>query len=184
MYDNVRTFRHDFFNIMQSIDGYIKTGDVASLNSYYNEIKSECDNLNSLSVLDPELIDDYAIYNLITNKYYKSLDMGISFEIHFLAKLSTLNITPYVLSRILGILLDNAIEASSNSEEKKIILEVVPLPGFDASKHIANIIIQNSYSNKDVNLDRIYEKGFNSKTNTTRFSWTWSLECHKNYKKI
>lgn len=68
LYDNVRIFRHDFFNIMQSIDGYIKTNDMSSLEKYYSEIKKECDGLNNLSLLDPSFIDEPAIYNLIRFK--------------------------------------------------------------------------------------------------------------------
>lgn len=101
LYDNVRTFKHDFFNIIQSTDGYIKAGDLPALKKYYNEIKSECDNLNSLSTLDPMLIDDSGIYSLITSKYYKAEKLGISIDMRFLVKFSTLNINSYIISRIL-----------------------------------------------------------------------------------
>lgn len=184
LYDNVRTFRHDFFNIMQSIDGYIKTGNIEALNSYYKEIKFECDNLNTLSVLDPNIIDDSAIYNLLNSKYTKANNFGISLEIHFLVKLSTLNVNSYALSRILGILLDNAIEAANTSKEKQILLEVAPIPSFDNSKKIANIIIENSYANKNIDLDKICEKGFSSKDSETRLSWSWFMECYQATKKI
>lgn len=101
LYDNIRTFKHDFFNIIQSIDGYIKAGDLPALKKYYSEIKLECDNLNSLSTLDPTLIDDSGIYNLITSKYYKAEKLGISIDMRFLVKFSSLNISSYTVSRIL-----------------------------------------------------------------------------------
>lgn len=184
LYDNVRTFKHDFFNIMQAIDGYIKTGNISALNSYYKEIKSECDNLNSLSALNPTIIDDSAIYNLIMKKYSSAITAGISTNINFLVKLSNLNINTYTLSRILGILLDNAIEAASTSKEKQINLEIVPIPSFDNSKQMANIIIENSYADKNIDLDRICEKGFTSKSASSRFSRTWFMECYKNIEKV
>ncbi len=163
LYDSVRTFKHDFFNIIQSVDGYIKTGDKSSLEKYYHEIKFECDNLNSLSTISSEVIDDAALYSLINSKYYKAEALNISFETHFLVKPSSLNITPYELCRILGILLDNAIEAANNTSDKKVIFEIIPTPCFDSSKNMTNIIIENSYSNKDVDINRIFEKGFSSK---------------------
>lgn len=184
LYDTIRSFRHDFFNIVQSISGYIKTGNVPALEDYYSEIKFECDNLNNLSTLDPSFINDAAIYNLLTTKYYKAINLGISFDIHFLLKLNTLNISSYTASRILGVLIDNAIEAASNSKEKRIILEVIPIPGFDSSKQLANIVIENTYSNKDVNLDRICEKGFTSKSTESRFSRFRIMECIKIIEKI
>lgn len=164
LYDNVRTFRHDFFNIMQSIDGYIKTGDIHALTNYYHEISIECSNMNSLSVLDPSLIDEPAIYNLIVSKFNKAEAMGISFDINFLVKFSSLPAKPYIISRILGILLDNAIEAASSSVAKKVIFEIIPITGFDPARQITHIIIENSYANKDVDIDRICEKGFTSKS--------------------
>lgn len=38
---------------------------------------------------------------------------------------------------------------------------------FDTSKQIVNIIIENSYSNKDIDINRISEKGFTSKSETS-----------------
>ncbi len=163
LYDGVRSFKHDFFNIMQSIEGYIKTHNPIALQKYYDEIKLECDNFNSLSALDPETIDEPALYNLINAKYHKAEQNGISFDMKFLVKFSTLGISPYSFSKILGILLDNAIEAAKDSKEKKIILEVMPRLMPDSSKRHINITIENSYSNKDVDLSRISEKGFTSK---------------------
>ncbi|MCI8397053.1 MAG: hypothetical protein HFJ52_05345 [Clostridia bacterium] len=58
LYDDVRSFRHDFFNILQSIDGYIKTQDISALGKYYQDLKRECAELNSMSMLSPKLIDD------------------------------------------------------------------------------------------------------------------------------
>lgn len=82
---------------------------------------------------------------------------------HFFLKISSLKISPYALSRILGILLDNAIEAASASPEKKINFEIVPAPGYNSLRQKSLIIIENSYTNKDIDLDKIREKGFTSK---------------------
>lgn len=75
-----------------------------------------------------------------------------------------------------GVLLDNAIEAATLSEEKKIIFEVLPVPTFDNSKPAINIIIENSYSNKDVDLDKICNKGVTSKSDDNRHSWLGFME--------
>lgn len=184
LYDNIRTFKHDFFNIMQSIEGYIKSGDTSALKKYYNEIKLECDDVNNLSVLNPQIIDEPAIYNLISSKYYKAKQLGISLDMHFLVKFSTLNVKMYSLSRILGILLDNALEAATSSFEKKVVFEIVPVPSFNPSKKIVNIIIENSYSNKNIDLSKICEKGFTSKPSDSRFSWTWFMESLSNFRKM
>ena len=65
----------------------------------------------------------------------------------------------YELTRVLGILLDNAIEASSKCKEKSINLTIRKDPKIDRQL----IVISNTYTNKDVNIDRIFEKGYTSK---------------------
>lgn len=90
---------------------------------------------------------------------------------HFFAKISQLKISPYTLSRILGILLDNAIEAALNSVEKKINLDIMPASQTGSKIKKATISIENSYSNKNVDLDKIREKGFSSKSSHSRFTW-------------
>lgn len=83
-----------------------------------------------------------------------------------------------------GVLLDNAIEASSLSEEKKVIFEILPVPTFDNLKPAVNITIENSYSNKDIDLDRISEKGFTSKKESLRSTWIRFMEGSKYFKEI
>lgn len=69
----------------------------------------------------------------------------------------------YEFARILGILLDNAIEASSESTEKIINLSF--RDDFRNSRQL--ITIENTYSNKDVNTDIIFEKGVSGKDDHT-----------------
>ena len=55
---------------------------------------------------------------------------------------------------------------------------------FDTSTQIVDIIIENSYSNKDVDLNRISEKGFTSKERSSRFSWLRFVDSSKYFEKI
>ena len=68
----------------------------------------------------------------------------------------------YELTRILGILLDNAIEASFECENKLVNITFRK----DKKANSNLIIIQNTYANKDINIDRIFEKGYTSKQDT------------------
>ena len=73
LYDEVKTFKHDFGNIVQSIGGYVDNSDIYGLKEYYNQIKTDCENIKSLEVLNPSLINNPAIYNLLSSKYYKAV---------------------------------------------------------------------------------------------------------------
>lgn len=159
LHDNIRGFKHDFFNMVQSIGGYIATDNIEGLKAYYKDLLEDCQINNNLSILNPELINNPAIYSLLADKYYKAEEMGIKLNLEVMADLSKLNIKIYELSRILGILLDNAIEAANKCENKIINITFRN----DKLKNKVLIIVQNSYINKDINIDRIFEKGFSSK---------------------
>ena len=62
-------------------------------------------------------------------------------------------------SGILGILLDNAVEASKKCDEK--IINIVIRKDNKANRQL--FVIENTYSNKSVDTDRIFEKGYTSK---------------------
>src|SRR5699024_123874 len=77
----------------------------------------------------------------------------------FLLDLSKLNMKIYEFARILGILLDNAIEASLECEEKLINLTFRE----DSRNSRQLIIVENTYKNKDVDTEKIFEKGVSEK---------------------
>lgn len=80
-------------------------------------------------------------------------------NVEIMINLKELNITTYDLCRILGILLDNAIEAAKECEEKIINVRFIK----DLKVDRKLIIIENSYNEMDIDLDKIYEKGYTSK---------------------
>jgi two-component system sensor histidine kinase AgrC len=163
LHDSVRGFKHDFDNIVTTIGGYIKTNDMDGLKSYYSQLEEDCSKVNNLYVLDPDIINNPGVYNLITAKYNEALEKGIKVNLTVLLDLNDLHMKIYEFARILGILLDNAIEASSECDEK--ILNIVFR---NESKNNRNIIlIENTYKDKDVDIEQIFNKGVSGKQNHT-----------------
>ena len=159
LFDDIRTFRHDFGNIVQAIGGYANNNDVDGLKQYYKQLQLDFEDVKSLEMLNPTIIDNPAIYSLLTAKYNKAINLGISMTVHVSLKLEKLNIKIYEFTRVLGILLDNAIEACENCDEKIINLEIRR----DEKSPRQLLLIQNTYFDKNVNLERINEKGYTSK---------------------
>lgn len=159
LHDNIRGFKHDFNNIVQAIGGYISTENIDGLKEYYNELLDDCQRINNLSILNPDIINNPAIYSLLTSKYHTADELGIKINLEVMLDLSTINMKIYELSRILGILIDNAIEASKECEEKIINITMRN----DIKQNRQLIIVENTYGNKNINIDKIFEKGFTSK---------------------
>lgn len=163
LHDSVRGFKHDFDNIVTTIGGYIKTNDMDGLKSYYSQLEEDCSKVNNLYVLDPDIINNPGVYNLITAKYNEALEKGIKVNLTVLLDLNDLHMKIYEFARILGILLDNAIDAASECDEK--ILNIVFR---NESKNNRNIIlIENTYKDKDVDIEQIFNKGVSGKQNHT-----------------
>ena len=161
LHDNVRGFKHDFDNIVTTIGGYIRTDDMEGLKKYYLQLEDDCQRVNNLYILNPDVVNNDGIYNLLTKKYYEAESKDIKVNITFLLDLSTLNMKIYEFARILGILLDNAIEASSESEEK-----IINLDFRNDTKNSRQLIkIENTYKDKNVDTEKIFEKGVSGKEN-------------------
>lgn len=163
LHDNVRGFKHDFDNIVTTIGGYIRTDDMEGLKQYYLQLEDDCQRVNNLYILNPDVINNDGIYNLLTKKYYEAESKDIKVNISFLLDLSTLNMKIYEFARILGILLDNAIDAAAECDEK--IINITFRNDTNNSRQL--VIIENTYKDKDVDTDKIFEKGVSGKENHT-----------------
>ena len=163
LHDNVRGFKHDFDNIVTTIGGYVKTNDIDGLESYYSQLQEDCEKVNNLYILNPDIINNPGIYNLITTKYGEAEVKGIKVNLTFLLDLNELKIKIYEFARILGILLDNAIESASECDKK--VLNIVFRNDDKNHRHI--VLIENTYKDKDINLEQIFNKGISGKEDHT-----------------
>lgn len=172
MNDSIRGVKHDLNNIVQAINGYIMVNDFISLKKYFSRLLSECNYIQSIETLNPEVITNPAIYSLLLNKYNVATEKGIKLSIEIMFDLSEISDYSYDISRILGILLDNAIEASLETEEKKIDVK------FSSKNNIRYIVIENSYnSEKDIDTCKIFEKNFTTKKeNENKGIGLWNVQ--------
>ena len=161
LYDKLKGFQHDFNNIITTLDGFIENNDINGLKEYFIEVKKDCKIINNLSLLNPRTINNPGIYSLLNNKYFKATNLGISFDIDFFLNLNELKINTYEFSRILGILIDNAIEEAEKCNEKIVKLSFKR----EYKNHRATILIENTYSNKNVDIENIFAKGISGKEN-------------------
>ena len=163
LHDQVRSFKHDFDNIVNSIGGYVVNEDMEGLKTYYNQLLEECNKTNNLYALSPVVINHPAIYHLLATKYYDADQKNVEIHLDVFLNLNEIEerMKIYDFTKILGILLDNAIDAATECDKKIINVTFRK----EMSNDMIVVIIQNTYSNKDINTDEIYNKGFSSKSN-------------------
>ena len=163
LYDNVRGFKHDFDNMVNIIGGYVQVNDMDGLKKYYYSLEKDCSKVRNVQLLNPNIINNPGVYNLIVSKYKKATDSDISINFEFFFDFDNLHMPIYDFSKILGILLDNAIEAAKECEDKQINL----IFRESRKQNVQIIIIENTYLNKEIDTEKIFEKGFSGKKNHT-----------------
>ncbi len=160
MYNSLRSFKHDYVNILLSLSGYIEDGDMDRLKDFFeskifptkNLITGEDYKLNQLSN-----IGVLEIKSLLSAKMIYAHESGIDITIDIPDKVESFLIDTVDLARILGIFLDNAIEATLKTEQPQIGLNIIQ------NKTGVSIIISNRFLDNGVMLHKLKQKGFSTK---------------------
>ena len=160
MYNSLRSFKHDYVNILLSLSGYIEDGDMDRLKDFFeskifptkNLITGEDYKLNQLSN-----IGVLEIKSLLSAKMIYAHESGIDITIDIPDKVESFLIDTVDLARILGIFLDNAIEATLETEQPQIGLNIIQ------NKTGVSIIISNRFRDNGLMLHKLKQKGFSTK---------------------
>lgn len=158
--DRIRTFKHDFNNIIQAMNGYIQTEDIPSLKTYIKKMIKDVNDTDDSKIGNEFLLNNKAITNLLKSKNVKAKKENIDIKFEIMFELKLLKKYEYELIRVLGIFLDNAIEAERDEENK--VIEVL----FFKDANCKRIIIENTCT-KNVDIDKIYTKEFSTKKGNT-----------------
>ena len=160
MYNSLRSFKHDYVNILLSLSGYIEDGDMDRLKDFFeskifptkNLITGEDYKLNQLSN-----ISVLEIKSLLSAKMIYAHESGIDITIDIPDKVESFLIDTVDLARILGIFLDNAIEATLETEQPQIGLNIIQ------NKTGVSIIISNRFRDNGIMLHTLKQKDFSTK---------------------
>ena len=120
----------------------------------------ECNYMNILDRLNSKAKENPAIYSMLISKYRLAEQKNINMNIDVLIDLKKFNKKTYKISRMLGILLDNALEASEECENKTVNVQMFKE---NMKNNKVSIIIENTYKNKDIDTDKIFEKNYTTK---------------------
>lgn len=160
LYQNLRVFKHDYANIMVSMAGYIEGNDMEGLKRYYDKqifpISNQLIKANDAITILHNL-DIVELKSLIFVKINHALELNIEVSLEITEEIETINMKSVDLVRIIGILLDNAIEACQECEHPSI--------GFSIMKMDNDItfVIKNTYIKHDIDYSKLGSIGVSSK---------------------
>ena len=176
---DMQKFRHDYLNILITMEGYITKGNMDELRVYFNNkiVKVENDTLikNQLmkNISNLEIIE---LKGLLLTKLLFATEKNISIQIEIPEKILRIPVDIIDFSRILGILIDNAIEASIES-----ICPTINLAILNTSQNSILFVIENTFQFEDLDINKIYSNNYSSKNNTRGYGLSNTLEILKNY---
>ena len=161
--NEIRKFKHDFNNIILGLDGYINNDDFdkEKLKKYFNSTIMNFNNnieLNDIVIAKLNSIKVSSLKSLITNKVLMAQNNNIDVDINIQGEINDFYTDEMQLSRILGILLDNAIEASLElTDDKKIDMNIIQID------KTTDIQISNTFNNTGTPISDFNKEGFSTK---------------------
>lgn len=159
-YSEIRKFRHDIKNVLLSLNIQIREFGDEKLIQNTDEILKEYnfDAVGSDQLTGFQHIHNSFIKGLLYSKFLEAKNLGVEFKLEAPEDVLNDDSSYFNEFRILGILLDNAIEASIGLESPKMTVVV------DRNGEFVNfVIINNLPDNKNIEFSKIYSEGYSSK---------------------
>ncbi|MDP4145189.1 MAG: GHKL domain-containing protein [Bacillota bacterium] len=160
LYSDMRAFRHDYINILSSMIGYIESNDMEGLKQHFNEKimplgKGMESNNFKIGLLKNIKISE--IKGIFSSKLIRAQELGIDTYIDIMEPIEKISIDIIDLSRIVGILLDNAIEAAEKCDKPSMQVAII------SKEKSVLIAIINNFNDNIPSVYKVYEKGFSTK---------------------
>lgn len=130
MYSSLRSFKHDYSNIMLSMSGYIEANDMDGLKEYFDkEILplSKKITKNTAHINQLMNIKTTELKSIISSKLLYAIELNINVNIEVTDEIVSLPIDTLDLCRVIGIFLDNAIEATLETDQPLIRFALINL---------------------------------------------------------
>lgn len=159
-YDEVRRFRHDYQNVLIGLEGLIKAREWEALANYFEEAWGRFhdqtnDNQQQLGKLI--YLQNADLRNLLYTKLLYAQSLGVSYYLELSESILIETTDSMSMPRILGILLDNAIEAAEGVPNGEISIAII---NEEAERRM---IITNSYGGALPPMHQLRQEGYSTK---------------------
>ncbi|WP_062105418.1 sensor histidine kinase [Bacillus niameyensis] len=158
---DMQSFRHDYQNILLTMQGYINQNDIDGLKTYFNDRIVKVENRtiqNNYLFNQLDMIKIVELKGLLSSKVLLAEEWGIDINVEVPETIQAVEMNIIDLTRMVGILMDNAIEASADLKDGQ--LKIAFLKKVD---HSLLIIFENRIGHESINMERLFEAGYSSK---------------------
>lgn len=160
LYKEVRSFRHDYTNLLTSLRLGIEEEDMEQIKEVYDSVLKDSsqklqDNKYDLGRLVN--VRDKALKSLLAGKFLKARDKNIVFNIEVPEEIQVEGMSLLDFLTIVSILCDNAIEASVEASQPHVSI------AFLKNGAQETFIIENSIKEEGIDISEIFSFGASSK---------------------
>ena len=160
LYKEVRSFRHDYTNLLTSLRLGIEEEDMEQIKEVYDSVLKDSsqklqDNKYDLGRLVN--IRDRALKSLLAGKFIKAREKDIVFNVEVPEEIQVEGMSLLDFLTIVSILCDNAIEASAEASQPHVSI------AFLKNGAQETFIIENSIKEESIDVSEIFSFGVSSK---------------------
>lgn len=158
---DMRKFKHDYVNMLTSLKTFIDDKNYEGLHTYYYDHILKMDaqerlNEQALMMLNHLKVD--SLKGLLTTKILQAQSRQVAFYVEVVEEITDIPVEPIQLNRMVGILLDNAIEAAYEAENKEVRVALIRM-----DKTVL-FVVQNTYDGtQNLKIHELFQEGFSTK---------------------
>ncbi|NQO47107.1 GHKL domain-containing protein [Streptococcus suis] len=160
LYKEIRSFRHDYTNILISLNEAIKEEDIVAIRSIYQEVIADSDRKfydGKYDIARLSNIQNPAVKSLLSSKMLEAQKKGIAISVEVDAEIEPPALELIEFITILSILLDNAIDAAEQCANGNIVFAYFQ----EDDRKI--VVVENTTVEDKVSTSHIFEYGHSTK---------------------
>ncbi|MBY5031400.1 GHKL domain-containing protein [Streptococcus suis] len=160
LYKEIRSFRHDYTNILISLNEAIKEEDIVAIRTIYSEVIADSDRKfydGKYDIARLSNIQNPAVKSLLSSKMLEAQKKGIAISVEVDAEIEPPALELIEFITILSILLDNAIDAAKQCANGNIVFAYFQ----EDDRKI--IVVENTTVEDKVSTSHIFEYGHSTK---------------------
>lgn len=163
LYQEVRSFRHDYANILTSLKIGIDRKDINLVAQIYDRVLKESGKSlqdTKFDVVRLRNIEDLSLKSLLISKLSEAQSLLVPVSLEIEKPIAIKKIEEIDFLTVVSILLDNAIEAAVSTTVEEP-LSVCFFEDIRSNKQV--LIIQNPTLDREIDVTKIFERGMSSK---------------------
>lgn len=154
---NLRFFRHNMINMLYGLEGAMLSDDRDKVGAYFNEIQEKCALVNNENISALEKITNPSISALMLHAIDKARMMNLPINLYVQDGI----LFPHTLGdadlcQLVGVLMDNALEAANEAAQRYVIVELRNV------EDALEMIVSNTYAG-NITIEQLSQGGVSTK---------------------